>query len=227
MPSRLLREGILTSEKVEQLDPAEEVFYRRLMSKVDDHGLYDGRPSILRTSLFPLRVDRVSEDQIRAWVAKCELVNLLRTYEVGGKPFIQMLNTGWDKRSQPKYPLATENNCLQPRTSVPPVVVGDVVVGEVCTEDLTVSAPVAHLPLVDGSEWGITEADIVGWRKAFPAVDVKGQLLRMREWILANPSKRKTRKGIRRFVVTWLGKEQDRGGKVLPMKPRDDYAGVK
>lgn len=35
MPSRILREGILTSERVNALAPLEELFYRRLMSVVD------------------------------------------------------------------------------------------------------------------------------------------------------------------------------------------------
>ena len=48
MPTRLLREGILDSERVNRLNAAEEVFYRRLMSKVDDHGFYDARSAILR-----------------------------------------------------------------------------------------------------------------------------------------------------------------------------------
>ena len=43
MPNRIIREGILSSDRVDQLDPPAEVFYRRLMSKVDDHGLFDGR----------------------------------------------------------------------------------------------------------------------------------------------------------------------------------------
>jgi hypothetical protein len=38
MPSRLLREGILDSEAVNALSFAAEVFYRRLMSVVDDFG---------------------------------------------------------------------------------------------------------------------------------------------------------------------------------------------
>jgi T5orf172 domain len=33
MPNRVIREGILSSERVDQLDAASEVFYRRLMSK--------------------------------------------------------------------------------------------------------------------------------------------------------------------------------------------------
>jgi hypothetical protein len=40
MPVRILREGILTSERVDTLSPAAEVFYRRLMSVVDDFGRF-------------------------------------------------------------------------------------------------------------------------------------------------------------------------------------------
>ena len=48
MPNRILREGILTSERIERLDWAEEVFYRRVMSVVDDYGRYYARPALLR-----------------------------------------------------------------------------------------------------------------------------------------------------------------------------------
>lgn len=139
MPSRLIREGILTSDRVDMLDAAGEVFYRRLMSKVDDHGLYDARPLILRASLFPLRVDRVREADISRWIAACEKAGLIALYSHDGKPFLQMLDTRWAARSEPKFPLpsssgstklAPENSCVQPQTPVPVFgvvgVVGDV-----------------------------------------------------------------------------------------------------
>jgi hypothetical protein len=128
MPSRLIREGILTSERVDLLDAPSEVFYRRLMSKVDDHGLYDARPSVLRASLYPLRVDRVREADISRSIAACEKAGLIALYVDAGKPYLQMLDTRWTARSEPKYPLRTvENTCAQPGTSVPVVVVGVVV----------------------------------------------------------------------------------------------------
>jgi hypothetical protein len=129
VPARLIREGILTSERVDLLDAPAEVFYRRLMSKVDDHGLFDARPSILRSSLYPLRVDRVREADISRWIAACEKAGLIALYEHAGKPYLQMLDTRWTARSEPKYPLpSTENTCFQPQTPVP--VFGDVVVDE-------------------------------------------------------------------------------------------------
>lgn len=78
MPVRLVREGILTSESVDQLSDQAEIFYRRLMSVVDDFGLYHGNPKLLRAACYPLRLDRVSDADVvllsgllsvGAWVA--------------------------------------------------------------------------------------------------------------------------------------------------------------
>lgn len=125
MPVRLLREGILTSERVDQLDAPAEVFYRRLMSKVDDHGLYDARPSILRASLYPLRVDRVREADITRWIAACEKAGVIALYTHDGKPYLQMLDTRWKVRAEAKFPLP-ENGCAQPQTPADLDVFGDV-----------------------------------------------------------------------------------------------------
>jgi hypothetical protein len=127
VPSRLLREGILTSDRVNQLDAAEEVFYRRLMSKVDDFGLHDARPSILRSFLYPLRSDRVREADISRWIAACEKAGLIALYAHDGKPFLQMLDTEWQTRSEPKCPLPpwgkdqrpSVNDRKQPETGAP------------------------------------------------------------------------------------------------------------
>ena len=104
MPNRIIRESILTSERVDELDPAAEVFYRRLLSKVDDYGRYDARPSILRASLYPLRVDRVREADCTRWIAICEKAGLIALYQHDGKPFLAVANTGWQVRSPSKYP---------------------------------------------------------------------------------------------------------------------------
>lgn len=38
------------------------------------------------------------------------------------------------------------------------------------------------------------------------------ELRKMRGWLDANPTKRKTSRGIRRFVNSWLSRSQDEGG---------------
>jgi hypothetical protein len=143
MPTRLVREGIITSESVDLLEPAEEVFYRRLMNKVDDHGLYDARPSILRAALFPLRLDRVREADISRWMAACQKAGLIVLYEAAGKQLLCLLKTGWDKRSKPKYPLPPENSCKQLQTdeSISTVVVVESVVDKKHSRASHVSCP--------------------------------------------------------------------------------------
>jgi hypothetical protein len=126
MPTRLLREGILTSERVNQLNPAAEVFYRRLMSNVDDHGLFDARSSILRSSLYPLRLERVTESDCEQWLTDCINAYLILLYQVHGKPYLKMLDTKWQTRSQPKYDVPV-NGCKQLKAPVYLDVVVDVV----------------------------------------------------------------------------------------------------
>lgn len=75
---------------------------------------------------------------------------------------------------------------------------------------------VLTMPLVDGSEFDIREQDIAEWQDAFPNVDVMQQLKAMRLWCKDNPDRRKTRKGVRRFITSWLDKEQNRGGNRAP-----------
>lgn len=82
-----------------------------------------------------------------------------------------------------------------------------------CAEPETVSTPpVITLPLNDGTEYFVTVEQSQEWAGLYPAVDVMQQLRGMRGWLDANPQKRKTRRGIKKFINGWLSKEQDRGG---------------
>lgn len=73
-------------------------------------------------------------------------------------------------------------------------------------------ADVEALILNDGSEWRPTEALFAEYVRLYPNVDVKQQFNVMRGWCISNPKKRKTRRGITRFVNSWLSREQDKGG---------------
>ena len=64
--------------------------------------------------------------------------------------------------------------------------------------------PPCSLVLKDGQEFVPSTEDLQLWAKTYPGIDVENQLLRMSAWLLANRAKRKTARGIRRFVVGWL-----------------------
>lgn len=56
-----------------------------------------------------------------------------------------------------------------------------------------------------------TEEDVLRWQQAFPGVDVRAALLRARAWVDADPKRRKTARGMKRYLTAWLGRDQDRG----------------
>ena len=68
------------------------------------------------------------------------------------------------------------------------------------------------LTLNDKSEYPIFDKDIAAWKELYPNVDILQELRKMKGWLNSNPTRRKTKKGILKFVNAWLAKEQDKGG---------------
>jgi hypothetical protein len=63
-------------------------------------------------------------------------------------------------------------------------------------------------------EWvNISDGMVKEWSEAYPACDVRLCLRQMRAWIVENPKKIKSKWG--RFVISWLAREQQRGGMSL------------
>lgn len=71
--------------------------------------------------------------------------------------------------------------------------------------------PAIALTLNDKTEYWIYEDQVNEWTELFPAVDVMQELRKMKSWLDSNTSRRKTKRGILRFVNGWLSKEQDKG----------------
>lgn len=69
--------------------------------------------------------------------------------------------------------------------------------------------PVIEIILNDKTLYSINQKDIDEWDELYPAVDVMQELRKMKDWSNSNPQKRKTRRGIRRFISNWLSKAQD------------------
>jgi len=107
MPNRIIREGILTSERINGLSVNAELFYRRVMSIVDDYGRYSGNLSLLRAACYPLKLDSVKEDSISKHLAECAGARLIVLYTVDSKAYLQLL----DFRQQMR---AKESNTQHP-----------------------------------------------------------------------------------------------------------------
>lgn len=78
------------------------------------------------------------------------------------------------------------------------------------------------LPLNDKSNYSVSKSDVQHYKILYPAIDVEQQLRSMLGWLEANPSRRKTRTGIKGFITKWLNKVQDRGGVGYGFNPSDN-----
>ncbi|MGI2335724.1 MAG: DnaD domain-containing protein [Dehalogenimonas sp.] len=131
MPNRILKDSICTSSEIESLSPEAEVFFYRLIISCDDFGRMDARPQILRAKLYPLKIDRINDDEVFKWLRDTEEAGLTRIYEVDGKPYLELVT--WADHQQvrakrSKYPAPDSNsqqmkssdiNCNQLITNVP------------------------------------------------------------------------------------------------------------
>jgi len=81
-------------------------------------------------------------------------------------------------------------------------------INNTCSEQTSfASEPVMDLPpliLKDGSRFHISKTHLKEFVDAYPDVDVRDQILKMSQWLKTNPTKRKTKNGIMRFINSWI-----------------------
>jgi len=76
------------------------------------------------------------------------------------------------------------------------------------------------LPLKENGNEVILDFDFLNELKiTYPLVNLHDELTKMRTWLLANPSKRKTARGMPRFVNSWLSR-------IKTESPVDSYANI-
>lgn len=178
----------------------------------------------------------ITEQQITKALADLANTGMITLYEVDGESYLYFPN--WDKHQRiqtKKSKFPAPNNACQPYSTVdhgePPTESesnpnpNPESESEVSPERQADSRPptVCLLPLNTGEEYAVTADQVEEWAKLYPAVDVPQELNAMRGWCLANPTKRKTQKGILKFINSWLSKEQDRGGKKPPPQGNDQH----
>jgi hypothetical protein len=96
MPNRVIRDGILDSRTVNSLTDSGEIFYRRLMSVVDDYGRFEADPELLRARCFPRSLDRWTLSRVSDALSDVSHVTdmdgkpLVLVYQVGTKKYLEI-----------------------------------------------------------------------------------------------------------------------------------------
>ena len=70
---------------------------------------------------------------------------------------------------------------------------------------------VAYIPITGDKEFIVTQEFVDTLEAAYPAVDVPLTLREIRAWCISNPARRKTARGVKRFLNAWCSKEQNNG----------------
>ena len=78
------------------------------------------------------------------------------------------------------------------------------------------------IQLKDGTFVEPDQEQIIKWQRLYPDVDVYQEINAMIGWCDANPSKRKTARGLNKFINSWLKRAQDGGGHSPFVKPKGD-----
>ena len=84
--------------------------------------------------------------------------------------------------------------------------------GYIAQNDLEnrIEPSIIQLPLNDKSLYDVSQNDFEEYEELYPNVDIMQELRKMKGWLNANPTKRKTKRGIKRFINSWLSREQDK-----------------
>ena len=235
MPNRIIKESIRTSDSINELSWFEECLFYRLIVSCDDFGRFDGRPAIIKGTCFPLK-ENVTVKAIRDGLNKLAMAELVNLYKVDGKPYLSL--PAWDhhqtrRANKSKYPnpddgemISSESNCMQ-MNSDSHVFENDIRNRNTINDNNkrgaeTPLADVESLTLNDGTEWKCPLDDYEEYKRLYPGVDIDNAFREMRAWCNSNPAKRKTARGIKRFVNGWLSRQQDSGRGAQASKPVKD-----
>jgi len=118
MPNRYIRESAIESESVNSLSWQAEVFFRRLLNRVDDFGRFTANTALLRASIFPLQLDRVTEADVQRLIEECEAAGLLFSYSHACKRFIVMNKWEKGRAKESKYPPPDDDTIKRMQTYV-------------------------------------------------------------------------------------------------------------
>lgn len=153
MPNRILREGILTSPRMAKLAWSEEVFYRRLMSVVDDFGRYYADEGLLRAACYPRQLNKVSDSDVGKWLRACVDAALVRVYPAqDGERYLELLSFNQQVRAKKsKFP-TPPSTCIADATQVPSINEADAHLDVSEDEDVDETPPQTPPPDGGGDE---------------------------------------------------------------------------
>jgi hypothetical protein len=234
---RTIKPEFPQSESMGRVSREARLCFILLWTIADDSGRLRGNSRMLASLLFPYDID--AGKKIDGWLDELESEKCILRYQSESKDsYLAILN--WhnhqkiDKPSKSKIPepdsrafANIREDSREADEASRTVVGGSKDQGEdqgrdqgppICTEPQGDSMPLADhgFILSNGNLWRPTVAKIHEWQATFPVMDLDAQLRLAGQWLKDNPAKRKTEKGMHRYIFAWLERAQN-NNKALPL----------
>ena len=217
---RTIKPDFFTSEDIVSLSPLARLLYIALWCEADREGRFTWRPATFKLRYFP--GDRVNIEALGQELTNRELV-----IRYGG--CLAYIPTFLNH--QHVNPREAQSSLPVPDASAR---VTDAQVGREGKEGkgkegvmqegsrpngahhssqvVDNSELLEKLPLREGGEFEVRQSLVAELEPLYPSVDLPTTLREMKAWLVLNVDRRKTRRGIRKFICNWLQGEQEKHG---------------
>jgi len=231
--SRNIKPAFFSNDELAEIPPIGRLLFIGLWTIADYKGDLSYRPARIKAQLLPY--DNCDIEQI---IKALDLSGFISIYSVQDQNYIHITNFCKhqnphinEKRKGSDIPefkqeytqvvdskevaINLDSNGTDPADScflIPDILIPESICPEPCqAQDLMIIGLPTNKFNTQQEQYSVTESQLAEWSETYPAVDVDQTLKRIRSWLVNNPSKRKTMRGMGKFIDSWLSREQDRG----------------
>jgi len=235
----MLKKRISDSKKLGQLkSDSARLLYTWLLCHLDVEGRYSADPDLIKGHVFP-KIKSMTCPKIKRFLTELARVKLIILYDYDNERYLefkkfhkeQILRR--DREAVSKIPPPSKGTVVSlgvlqessgvnqenSRTSKDKISKDKISkVNTIAPNDKENRSEQKKINYnFDSRKWeNITEEDVKLWKETYPACDAKEELLRMGDWLISNPTKRKS--NYRKFISNWLSRSQDKGGTMSKRK---------
>lgn len=193
-----------------------QALYPLVVAHADDWGRLQADSFTIKHLVLPFSPR--SLDEFTAALQALHNVGLVQIYSTAGRSYMQVIDfdehqTGLHKRIASRLPEPPGNSGKFPLKRTEEKGTEQKRREEEPSAALRATPSVLVFPTIgtDGSTWGLTATQIAEWDALYGAVDVEAEARKALAWLTANPGRRKTGRGMPKFLVNWLNRAVDRG----------------
>ena len=210
---RMINKRLCKSKKYAELtSDRSRVLYVLMYINADREGRVDGDPEEIKDE-FCTKL-KYTHRKIAESIIELHNVGLIKLYEVNDHPYIQFLEFD-------KYQPGLRKD-REAESEIPESVRSKSGLTPSLYLSLSLSLKQINKTIKDDDDEKLTfdfetqkftnikPEDLKRWAETYPACDIEIELLKMEDWLLSNPSKKK--KNYRRFMTNWLSRCQEKGG---------------